>query len=273
MANVITQSYRDWLKTEFDSRCRRSRNYSLRAFARDLDIPPPKLSQLMRGICGISGLKAKKIASKMNLTKEEKIIFVTMVEAEHSRSSLGKQRAQKKLERLKKNKDFSEISLEKFSLVSDWYNFAILELVDLIEFRPNINWISKRLSISTDEVSKSIQRLLEFGFLERDPIKGYRHPTQDLATPSEIPSRQMREYHSQVLQIAEKALHSVPIDERDFSSITMAIDSKKIAEAKIWLKEFRRSFCRDIQKSNSKDRVYSLCIQLFPLDKHERSDI
>ena len=57
--------YQDFLLEEFRARRTRNSNYSLRAFARDLDMPASKLSQNLRGLCGISVAKAEKIARKL----------------------------------------------------------------------------------------------------------------------------------------------------------------------------------------------------------------
>ena len=262
--------YREWLHKEFESRTRRKPAYSLRAFARDLGIPPPKLSETLRGICGISSKRAEQIARKLRFSPEEKKLFITLVESEHSRSKTGKANAQERLQSLKKTQSFSEISLEKFRILSDWQHFAILELTDTMGFQSNPAWIAKRLGLSVEKTKQSLSRLEKFGLLVKNKSGVYSQTLIDLATPTDIPNKSIKDFHSQMLQQAGIAMEEVPVDERDFSSITMAIDTKDLPLAKEYLREFRRKFCKDLQANETKDRVYSLNIQFFPLDRTEK---
>ena len=63
------QIYQKYLKDEFERRKQRNSSYSLRAYARDLELPSSKLSQYLTGDCGISGKKAGEIARKLVLSE------------------------------------------------------------------------------------------------------------------------------------------------------------------------------------------------------------
>lgn len=264
-----TVTYREFLKREYTLRRRRNPGYSLRAFARDLELPAPKLSQALRGTCGFSSKRARQIAKKLNLSESEKDLFVALVESEHSRSKMGKHEARTRAELFISSQGFGELDLERFKIISDWYHFAILELTEVADFQTNPFWIAKRLGISSEQTKQAVQRLLDFGLLTENARNEIRQTQADLATPSGIPSRELREHHSQILQKADEALQNVPIERRDYSAMTMAINSSKINEAQKWIKEFRRRFCKDIQDHEIKDRVYCLAIQFFPLEREE----
>lgn len=260
-------TYRAYLQREFSSRTRRNGSYSLRAFARDLAIPASKLSEVLSGRCGLSAKSASRIAGKLQLTPAETDLFVTLVECEHNRSQAGKTAARARLNALQAQDQFSELGLDRFRIISDWQHFAILELTHVADFQSDPKWIALKLGISETDAATAIARLLEFGLLERDHNGSLKDAQADLATPSGIPSRELREHHSQILHKADEALEKYPIQERDFSAITMAIDPEKMEEARNYLKEFRRMFCKDIQSSKNKRRVYCLGIQFFPMDQ------
>ena len=263
------KNYRIMIARELDARKRRRPGYSLRAFARDLKVPAPKLSQILNGTCGISIERALSISKSIGLSTEEKDFFLSMVEAEHSRSPADRKRAQEKIEKLKEDDGFASLSIERFQIISDWYHAALLEMPKLKNFKSSPKWLSSKLGIDSTKVNQGIQRLLDFGLLDEDPVTNELVRTKNhLATPSGIPSREIREHHSQILSKADQALE-LPVTERDFSAITMAIDSSRLEEAREKLKEFRREFCKDIQNGTEKDRIYCLAIQFFPLDKGE----
>lgn len=263
-------NYREWLKKEFEVRARRRPGYSLRAFARDLGVPAPKLSQTLRGICGISAARAEQIAKRLKFSDRERELFVAMVEAEHGRSAVTRAKARERLSALNTDDGFGELALERFRIISDWYHFAILELTDTADFKSDPRWIANRLGISVEETRKAIERLETFGLLEKDENGRYYQTHANIATPSGVPSKAIRDHHAQVLELAHRALEEVPVDLRDFSTMTMAINTDQLEEAKEALKEFRRKFCRNIQKRDGKDRVYVLSIQFFPVDKGGR---
>lgn len=268
MRSEIEKGYRFFISRELQARKRRRSGYSLRAFARDLNMPAPKLSQVLSGTCGISRERGALIAESLGLPQDERELFLCQIEAEHSRSPKARLQAQKKLITLDEKDDFGPLALDRFKIISDWYHSALLELPQLKRFRSDPKWISNRLGVDKSKIESAIERLLDFGmFIRNKDTQELERTKNHLATPSGISAKEIREHHSQILSKADQALETFPISQRDFSAITMAIDSSRLEEAREKLKEFRREFCKDIQKSKNKDRVYCLSIQFFPLDK------
>ena len=74
-----------------------------------------------------------------------------------------------------------------------------------------------------------------------------------------------RKLQTQILEKAKLAIENTPITERDQSSITMAIDSNKIPEAKERIKQFRRDLCDFLKDSPNQNRVYHLSLSLYPV--------
>ena len=56
----------------------------------------------------------------------------------------------------------------------------------------------------------------------------------------------------------------MPVQERDISSMTLAIDRKKLQKAKELINKFKDDM-EELIESNNPDDVYNLSIQLFPL--------
>ncbi|MGZ3771103.1 MAG: TIGR02147 family protein [Bdellovibrio sp.] len=249
--------------------CRKTRNprYSLRAYARDLGMPASKLSQILRGRCGLSETRAREIAEKMGLSTAEKDIFATMVATKHSRSDFARKKAQQKLENFLSHASYRTLSLDAFKIISDWYHLAILELTDIVDFRSDPKWIARRLQIPLKITKEAIDRLLEFGLLDRKNDGTFFQTDVFLQTPSGIPSLELRKHHSQILSKADEALTKVPVELREFSSTTFTISESQIALLKKQLQEFRKSFATEATNAaTSKERVYCLSMQFFPLD-------
>jgi uncharacterized protein (TIGR02147 family) len=263
------KKYQDYLLSEFESRRISNPRYSLRAYARDLGIAPPKLSEILREKSGLSEVSAKRIAPKIGLTKSETDVFVTLVASKHSRSSHLKKRALEKLKNSHELSRFKEMSFGVFDIVSDWYFNAILELTETVGFKSDISWIAKKLHLPEQLISDAVKKLMSLNLLAKNKENQWYQTEQDLATPSEIPSSSIRRYHRQILMKAADALSEVPVTERDFSAMTFAIPESKLAEGKQAIKEFRRKFAADMSKSKIKERVYCLSIQFFPLERKD----
>lgn len=256
--------YREILRRELETRCARKRGYSLRAFARDLEISPPSLSLILNGRQGLSVSAARRIAERLSLSPHEAGLFCVSVESEHARSAKQRQLARSRL----KNYDTTgtTLGLDSFRLMSDWYHFAILELTETSAFQSTPKWIARALGISENTAKAAIARLLRLGLLEaRDGV--LRQTKGFVATPSGVPSDALRKFHSQILGKAEEALFTQAVDMRDFSAIVMPISRQDLPWAKEQIKIFRRSLMERLEQAQTKDRVYSLSIQLFSLQE------
>jgi uncharacterized protein (TIGR02147 family) len=264
MDHTVTPFYREVLKRELGARLRRRGSYSLRAFARDLGVPAPKLSQILSGKCGLSPKRAMLVADQISLSEKERATFVTSVRACHGRSIEEREYAKSLLEA--DEQSYSEIDLLQFKAIANWYYFAILEMTEF-NHPVYLETVQTRLGLSAIEAGCAIAELSALGLLKKEMDGRLVQITKDLATTTDIPSRDIREHHSQILRRAELSLESEGVATRDFSSMTLAIDSERVAEAKIWLKEFRRKFCKKLEQDPVRDRVYCLALQFFPLDK------
>ena len=85
--------YLEIIKDEFGSRIESNPSYSMRAFARDLEISPSRLSEILNGRGGMSSVMAQKIASKLGLQRSEIDYFKALVERRHGRSKKVKMNA------------------------------------------------------------------------------------------------------------------------------------------------------------------------------------
>lgn len=267
--------YRAILRRELESRCGANPRYSLRAFSRDLGISSSRLSQILRKRQGLSETSARKIAARLHLDENETQAFITSVEASDSRSRKRRLQAQHQLAVFTDTSDPSRrLQLDAFHVISDWYHYAILELATLPSFKSDIAWIAKRLGISSHEARSAIERLIRLELLEKQ--KGHYVPTQaHLAVGNGMPSEAIRKFNQQILAKAAQAVTLQSVDERDISTLTVAIDSSRVPEFKEIIKGFRRRFNQSAMEmarepKREPNEVYSLAVQFFRLTVQEK---
>ncbi|MGE3608126.1 MAG: TIGR02147 family protein [Bacteriovoracaceae bacterium] len=260
-------SYHDLLNEEFERRKMVNSSYSLRAYARDLNLPAPRLSQILSKKQGISIEIAEDISKKLKFDESKKQWFCSSVGALHSRSFKERIKFKEKVQHYKSEaKHFSEIHLEYFRVIAEWYHFAILELTYLQDFQNDPIWIANILGITSVEATEAIVRMKSLD-LVREEDGRLVDVFKFLATPSDVPSISIKKFQTQMMKKAIEALHEQDVPTREMSSNIMAISTERIPEFKEKLRDFRREFEQEASQDKNKTAVYCLGIQFFELTK------
>ena len=261
------EHYSDILKEHLEFRKIQNTRYSLRAFARDLEIAPSNLSEILRGKQGISPQKAIQIASTLKLNKQESEYFTNLVMAHDARSKKDRNIAQRNLEKIKIFSEKKQLQEDTFKLISDWYYYAILELITTSDFKSNHKWIAKTLGLTTLEVDEAFARLLRLKLIKKTGGQ-YISTGIQLDTTHGVPSLSIKKFCQQILNKAMKSITDQSVDERELSTLTVAIHSEDLPVLKKKIQEFRNEFDRLIAKKleNKKaNKVYCLSMQFFNL--------
>ncbi len=249
-------NYRIWLAEKLAERRRKNPSYSLRRFSRFLGFSHASLSQVLSGKRPLTLKGANKITERLALSPEESGRLSKMLQKERGISALSEQKA--------KASDFTILEMDQFHLISDWYHYAILSLLEIPGVKADSATISRRLGISAKEAEAAIVRLERLELIDPQTHKLPTKKTQ-LGTPT-FTAPALRRFHLGMLKKAEESIERDSAEETSFSSITMAIDPKFMQEAKAEIKRFRRAMCQFLE-SGKQEKVYSLSIHLFPLDQ------
>lgn len=248
------------LNTEFKRRKELNPRYSLRAYAKFLNLDVSILSRMMANKSKVSRKILNKLSVPLSINPEDYQIFENEILNES-----------KKSKEKKKNIAIRQLPLEEIKIIQDWYHYVILELTHLDDFEPNSKWISKRLSISELDAELALERLLKLNLLIQND-EGISLATTEPMSELQDNFKNIahRKRQKQVLQKAMDAMDLVNFQERDQSAITIALDESLIPEVKERIKKFRRSLANYIdKKSKTKNRVYELSISLFPWDNND----
>jgi uncharacterized protein (TIGR02147 family) len=246
--------FRTVLRGELLKRVKTDPRFSLRAFAGQLGVSAATLSGVLNGKRILSIKKAAKIAEELGLTPSEAKSFIQNVALAQD---------PKRQEATVDRQEMKQLTADAFSAIADWYHYAITELTFLKGKRLEPKWIARELGCTFMEASEALERLKRLGILvERNGR--YVKAERNLTTGSDCVSAAMRRLHIQLLEKAKQSLLMDPIDRRDFTSMTMAVDSSKLREAKNRIKIFRRELCAFLE-DGKRDRIYALTLNLFPL--------
>ncbi|HVK62224.1 MAG TPA: DUF4423 domain-containing protein, partial [Bdellovibrionales bacterium] len=69
-----------------------------------------------------------------------------------------------------------------------------------------------------------------------------------------------------ILQIASSKVDCIPVDRRELSHMTLAIDPKRLKAAKKMMREFVETFTTELTRGNQTS-VYHLNLQFYPISE------
>src|SRR5688572_16777307 len=119
--------FRVFLIREWESRRQAESTYSLRRFARDLGEDPSALAKLLHGKVEIGPRAVEKLGTALLLDLDD-------IE-EFKQEALARRRARRGTELPDSPRapsgDYRPVEADVFRVISEWYHFAILELMQL----------------------------------------------------------------------------------------------------------------------------------------------
>lgn len=238
----------------------------MRAFARDLGVSAPHLSQVIKGTKTFSSESARKIASILKLNREESEYFGLLVQIDHSDSDRDQLISNAKQFRERNSVKVQEA--DQLEMIKEWYHIPILEMIYLTDFNYKAPDLAKRLGITAFQAENALSRLCRLGLLK---LQGVEYIKSDTNIVFRSPKRHeaFKAFHCEMIDKASQAVESKAIEERVIASQTFCMDVELLDEAKTIIREFSRKMTDLFAKSKKYNEVYQLNVQFFGLSETE----
>lgn len=249
-------------------RQKKNSSYSKSALARDMGISQPLLSLIFGKRRVLTTAQAKRASILLKLSPEDEKELV-----ESTLRTEGNKRIEKQLEAQKQRLDsnrMKELDFDQFSALAQWFHMPLLALVSTKSFRRDYQWIARKIGITVEEAKEGVERLLRLGMIvenAKGDLKLSRDRVDLQPKKSEVA---VRAHHTQMMRLAEDTMKSQTEQQqwlrRDISSLSMAVDSSKLPEAKVLIQKFREELAALMTEGNVNE-VYQFNVQLFPITK------
>jgi len=250
--NNVTPFYLQKLRSEFEIKSNRNDKFSLRSFAKFLEMDPSTLSAVMKGLRRVPKARVQQVMNKLSLSPKEKSAFK---ETNNNKSMVFKSGFD--------HLDF-EINEElHFKVIAEWEYYAILSLIETKGFKFDQKWIAGRLGITIYRVQVCIESLLALGLIVKNKT-GIKLGQQGLKTTEDISSTALKKARRQDLELAAPIIDNVDVELRDLSSVTFTLEKKNIANVKEEIRNFRKRIAFMAEQKKGEE-VYKLSVQLIPL--------
>lgn len=259
-------TYQSILRNELSNRKRKNPAYSIRSLARDLGLSQSFLTQVLNKKRKLSDEKAIQISSKLKLSSFQKKLFVDLVRLDLTKDLDSQEVLKEEItELLKKHPKFTLLSEDTFNIVADWYYFGILELTTLKSFKNDSLWISRKLNVPIGNINIAIDRLKRVGLLTQDD-RGRLKKVEKNYLFENVSSSAIRKHHHQTLDLAHMALEKQILQEREFFTVSMPMNTHNMVKAKKMIREFSEKLMAEME-GDEPQSIYKLAVQFFRLDK------
>lgn len=234
----MQMNYRNILNDTFRERSLANANYSLRAFARDIQIAPSTISEILNGKKGLSPKLARSVAQNLRLPDWEVEYFCDLVTQEHAKSPRVRSEAKRRLEEKGQENRLHLLNQNAMRSLTSWIDLAILEITHLSDFKSSTSWISKKLKVEESVVRDSVNRLTSSKLLEINCRTGVWTDVSPLFSSTDgINNESIRKFHRSVLNLALKKLEIPDVNARTVKSVVFSVSKENAAKAQRILNE------------------------------------
>ena len=244
-ALMRNEGFRQKLRQDMLDRTKRNPSYSMRAFARTLDLDAATLSQLLSGKRALTDKMCLRLSGRLNLSPEE-------------------------TQTLMKDESYQLVKNDQFEVISDWFHFAILELTYLPHFKPSVKWIAKVLGITQHETKDAVERLFRLGLLKKSNATWVDTMGDGGNLGNSVPGIAYTNYQRQLLKKANLAMDQFPYDQRVQTSSTFPVSKTLIPKLKDYFLKCIKETKKQAAEAGDYDEVYQLTLSLFPVSETTR---
>ncbi len=263
------ETFASYFAAYIEDQKKTKRNFSYRFLCRKTGIKSPALlTWLATGKRLPTPDILEKLNDAFNWRPDEYAYAQSLVSFERSKSDSDRMLHLKKMREIAPAKNLTILEKAATDIFLKWHIATILEMTHLKDFKLDTQWISERLGgkISPAEVQSALNVLTKTGLMVEDAEKGLRREGKSLRTRDNIPIYAVRGWHSEMMKLAQRAVHLQEPAERFFSGVTMTIDEARMPEAQALLAEFRERFVTLVQTDQGNE-TYHFAVQFFRLTK------
>lgn len=235
---------------------RRVPGSTLRSFSKSLGFSPALISMVLSRKRKVSAKLLKELLNQEMSHADRKVIsaWLTANEAIHQLPQTNEV----------SQHEFDQLEAEHFEMISSPVHFAVLTLLRSKAVKFSNTEVASVLGIESFFADITINRLKRMGLVGYDKDGFLKLKTGIKTTSTNTPSAAIKSYHRSKLNSCLSALSVVPVHERDFSSISMIVDSSRLGELQADIQKMRRKIFQKYDSKNG-DRVYDLNTQLLPV--------
>ena len=259
--------YRDFLRDVIEEKRKKNPNYSYRAIAAHLGISSGTLSRILNGTRHLGSRLLPKLITFAGLKKRETEYFTLLVRFESAKEPIRKQEFYERIGRMRM-RHATVVPKENHQFFEQWYNVALFELLRIVKNPDDFTSISSLFipPLSEPKIRKALTMLKKLGYVTFDK-KHEAHTEPFLTTGDTWESVAIHTFQKAMASIGMQALDAIPKEERDFSTLTMALSEESFKRIRDVVKKAREEISEIERSCKEPQQVYQINLQCFPLTR------
>ncbi len=258
--------YRQYLREFFEIKKAANPHYSFRLFSDKAGFKSKSFIQhVLDGKKNLSQSSIEKINTVLNLSGKQLKYFKLLVQYNQAATREHRNLYWEKMCVINPASPIRVLLKNEYEFFSKWYHKTIREVISLIDFKEDYQLLANliRPPITAEEAHMSVELLLNMGLVSKTE-NGYCLTEPLLTTGDEVRSRAILDFHHENLQLAAGALDSVQSEQRDISSLVIALSDDGFRIFKEEIQQFRKRLLDIANNDTNMNTVYHMNFQLFP---------
>lgn len=260
--------YRAFMDDYYQWRKRNQKGFTQRKFIQQAGLPESCSSlwpAVVKGRRNLSQSMRTRFARAMNLTDREFEHFELLVQFNQADSMEDKNFFFKKLGKFRRSRA-RLLQGTQYEFFSKWYYVAVWNYFGMHQNQNHPAAIAKALfpQVTVPQVKESIRLLLKLGLIHKT-ANGYAVSNdQHLVSEQDVKDLSAKQHILEMLEMAGEVFHRVPAKNRQYNSLTFTLSEKGFTAVKDRIRSFQEELREIIEQDSKEDRIYTLCMQLFP---------
>lgn len=262
--------YRVFLRDFYEAQKKEYSYFSYRYISGKVGMDAGYMVKILQGKLHVPEKYIDAVCALCKFSAKENDYFRTLISFNKAKSE---NQIRIHFEKLMSFKSPGKQQLQKFQYeyYRKWYYTAIRSLIGIVSFSGDNESLSRMLTpqIGQREVKNAVELLEKLGLIKKDPAGIYALTDKFVTTGESWRSLVVKDFQRETIRLAAESLDRHKKEDRDISTVTVAINKKNIDELKVKITEFRNEILKLAESSINPDSVFQLNVQLFPLAQAE----
>ncbi len=269
MKSVIEyEDYRSFMNDYYQWK-KRTSAFSWREFTKKGGFTSPNYLKLVcEGMSGLSKNGIERAADAMELVGAEREYFRQLVKFGQAKKDADKKAAYSEMKDIASAHKVRVLEGESMSFYESWKYPVLRELAPMMPGAKPLD-IAKACggAFSAEEIRNALAFLTRAKFLKKTAEDVYEQVDRSLQMSVAAMPMLVRAMHKEMAEFAKDSIEKYPIDERNFTGITMGIDDEDYEKILTELETCRKRIVSIATAKKGGNRVYRLNLQMFPLSE------